>query len=51
MPRKEITQYSATSIGFELPTAQAELTIILVDERIGIVVRLKKAVLRLINRS
>jgi hypothetical protein len=63
MPRKETTQYSATSIGFELPTAQAKLTIILVDlagshepvrwpgERISIAVRLKKVVLRLINRS
>jgi hypothetical protein len=62
MPKKEITQYSAPPVVFELPTAQAELTIILVDlagqhepvrwsgERKRIAVRLKTAVMRLARR-
>jgi hypothetical protein len=62
MPKKEITRYSAAPVGFELPTARAELTIILVDlagqhepvrwsgERKRIAVRLKTAVMRLVRR-
>jgi hypothetical protein len=62
MSRKEITRYSASTTDFELPTARAELTIILVDlagqrepvrwlgERESIAVRLKNAVARLIRR-
>jgi len=62
MPRKEIMRYSAAPVDFELPTVQAELTIILVDlagrhepvrwpgERTSSAARLKNAIVRLVRR-